>query len=136
MQGEHTHALKAYLNPRKSRADRDIQARLLADNAHGKATSAVIRAALSEYYGLTERPAPPQATALKELTAEVDALRQTVAQMAAVMERQLNAQAIEVARLQVALMALASGDRTGQRGARALAASLAGCTNGNGNGHG
>lgn len=132
MQGEHTHAIKAYLNSRKSGADRDIQARLLADNAHGKATSAVIRAALSEYYGLTERPAPPQAGALKELTAEVESLRQTVAQMAAVMERQLNAQAIEVARLQVALMALAYGDRNMQRGARALAASLAGCTNGNG----
>lgn len=135
MQGEHTHALKTYLNPRKSRPDRDIQARLLADNAHGKATSAIIRAALSEYYGLTERPAPPQATALRELSAEVESLRQTVAQMAAVMERQCSAQAVEIARLQVALMALAFGDRGMQRNARALAVSLTGSGNGNGNGH-
>jgi hypothetical protein len=125
MQGEHTRALKAYLNPHKSRADRDLMARLLADNAHGKATSAVIRTALSEHYGLTERPTLPQASALKELTAEVEALRQTVADMAAVMQQQCAGQSAEIARLQVALMALAFGDKGLQQRGRAVAASLA-----------
>lgn len=126
MQGEHTRAVKAYLNPRKSRADRDLMARLLADNAHGKGTSAIIRAALAEYYGLEDkRPAPaPNAAAIEALTTEVEALRQTVGQMAAIIERQCSAQAVEIARLQVALMALAFGDRPMQRSARALAASL------------
>lgn len=131
MQGRHTHAIKAYLNPQKSRADRDIVARLLADNAHGKATSAIVRMALAEHYGLEERrPTPPPDRALERLTAEVEGLRQTVAQMAAIMERQCSAQALEIARLQVALMALAYGDRTMQRNARALAASLTGNANG------
>ena len=128
MQGKQTQALKAYLNPRKSRADRDVMARLLADNAHGKGTSAVIRTALAEHYGLEERrPAPAPDGALEALTAEVAALRQTVAQMAALFEQQVNTQALEIARLQVALIALAYGDRPTQRNARALAATLTQC---------
>jgi hypothetical protein len=127
LQGEHTTALKVYLNPQKSRVDRDILARLLADNAHGNASSAVIRKALAEHYGLEDcHPAPAHSGALEQLTAEVEALRQTVAGLTAFMERHHAAQAQEIARLQVALMALAYGDRTMQRSARAMVASLVG----------
>lgn len=127
MQGEHTTALKVYLNPQKSRVDRDILARLRADNAHGNASSAVIRKALAEHYGLEERrPAPVQDGALERLTAEVAALQQTVAQISVMMDAQVSAQAVEIARLQVALMALAYGDRTMQRCARSMVASLLG----------
>lgn len=79
---EHSRCLKCYLAPGRSRADRAVVARLLADRSRGISYSESVRRALRQYYGVGDRPTPP---ANGDLLSTVVALADEVAALRAEM---------------------------------------------------
>ena len=138
MYAEDTVRLVAYLNPHRSSVDRQVLARLRGDAAHGKAASAVVRAALAEHYGLEHRPTLPD-TAQQQLAALTQAVQHLTTQFEAMAAltaqvQQLTAQVAALQadnqRLRQLLLGATFGDKTQRR--QAEQAALALVTDGNG----
>lgn len=88
MQGERTRCMKCYLAPIRSRADREVLSKMLADRSRGTSYSATMRAALVAYYRPTPQPSnggtdPAVAQALLLLAGHVRDLADEVARLKA-----------------------------------------------------